>query len=96
VQVEVRPNLIDFTKVAMAQVSLHYEDDANAIDELKDLFFDASNKAPQTWIVPLKDKAKQQYEWKAVFYMNDTAQSTRETPMTLATGPSIVLRVPAA
>jgi len=96
VQVEVRPNLIDFAKVSLAQVSLHYQDDANQIDELKDLFFDASNKAPQTWTVPLKDKAKQQYEWKAVFYMNDAAQSVRETPMTPATGPSIVLRVPAA
>lgn len=96
VQVEVRPNLIDFTKVALAQVSLHYADPANGIDELKDLFFDATSKTPQTWTVPLKDKAKQGYEWKAVFYMNDAAQTVRETPMAPATGPSIVLRVPAA
>jgi hypothetical protein len=95
VQVEVRPNLIDFTKVALAQVSLHYADAANGIDELKDLFFDASNKVPQTWTVPLKDKSKQGYEWKATFYMNDAAQTVRETPMAPSTGPSIVLRVPA-
>ena len=95
--VRVQPIGIDFkNSVATVIVSLHYLDAANRIDESMDLIFDATDPAslkPQNWTLPLKDKTKVDYEWSAVFFMNDgterrvAAQTTKQL--------TIPLRVPA-
>jgi hypothetical protein len=91
--VRVQPIGIDFKNtVATVIVSLHYLDAANRIDESMDLIFDAADPAslkPQNWMLPLKDKTKVDYEWSAVFFMNDgterriVAQTTKQLTIPL-------------
>lgn len=94
VQIKVLANLIDFTKVSLVQVSLHYSDPANQIDERIDMIFEPTNKAPQTWTLPLKDKTKTKYSYEANFFMADGSTLTSEAKDTDQL--SIVLRVPSA
>ncbi len=94
VQVKVLPNLVDFTKAQLVQVSLHYTDADNDIDERTDLIFDPSAKVPQTWNLPLKDKTRTAYSWVATYFMADG--STREERKENTSQLSIVLRIPAA
>jgi hypothetical protein len=93
--VKVLPNLVDFTKVDLVIVSLDYSDLANDINEHAELVFDGSSKTPQSWVLPLKDKDKNKYEWSATFYMKDgterKASSNGLTPVL-----TIPLKVPAA
>ena len=51
-------DLIDWTKIRLIKVGLHYTDPANQIDESDDLIFNPSKPAPQVWTLPIKDATK--------------------------------------
>ncbi|NJK53419.1 MAG: hypothetical protein HC936_12515 [Leptolyngbyaceae cyanobacterium SU_3_3] len=92
--VKVLPNLVDFSKVDLVIVSLDYSDKTNDINEHHELVFDGSSKAPQSWVLPLKDKDKNKYDWYATFYLKDGTE--RKTKMETTPNLTIPLRVPAA
>jgi hypothetical protein len=92
--VKVLPNLVDFTKVDLVIVSLDYIDQANDINEHNELVFDGSSKVAQTWVLPLKDKSKNQYKWYAVFFMKDGSE--RKTQPEATPNLTIALKVPVA
>ncbi len=81
-EVDVLPDLIDFTKVKLCKVSLHYADPVNAIDARKDVVYRASLVEPAKWKVELKDKTKTDYEWKADFFLTDGTQKHTELKKT--------------
>ncbi len=68
--VRVVPDLVDFTRVKLVNVSLHYLDAANAIDQRHDIMFKTS-VPEQVWTVDLKDAQSTTYEWSALFFMAD-------------------------
>jgi hypothetical protein len=76
--VRVQPIGIDFKNtVTTVIVSLRYVDEAHRVDESWDLIFDAADSAsqkPQSWTLPLKDKTKTEYEWSAMFFLNDGSE----------------------
>ncbi len=94
VKVDVVPDLIDFSAVKLARVSLRYQDPAHGIDEAKDFFFKNGTASMQNWIVEMSDPLRKDYEWFATFYMNNATQ--RKTPPTKTREPSIVVELPVA
>lgn len=97
-EVQVVPDLLDFTEVKLVKVSLHYADLPNSIDLRKDLILKNATTAIPPWSVRLRDKTKRSYEWNVTFYMTDgtTRQlGTSETPK-ISTDPTLILEVPAA
>jgi hypothetical protein len=90
-EVMVVPDLIDFTAVKLVNVSLHYTDAANQVDERKDLIFKAGEQA-KTWTVDLKNKAARDYKWSARFFMADgTRKELTDQP---GQGETVILEVP--
>jgi len=90
-EVMVVPDLIDFTAVKLVNVSLHYTDAANQVDERKDLIFKAGEQA-KTWTVDLKNKAARDYKWSARFFMADgTRKEVTDQP---GQGETVILEVP--
>lgn len=92
--VKVLPNLLDFSQLDLAIVSLAYVDAANNVNARTELTFDASSRSPQTWVLPLKNRNANQYQWGAAFYMKDGSERT--IPIQPTTNLTIPLRVPAA
>ncbi len=78
--IQVIPDLIDFTKVKLVKVSLHYTDPTNEVDESKDCIFKPGTTVPPfVWNVNLKDKQKSDYTWQASYFLNDgSIQKTDE------------------
>ncbi len=73
------PDLVDWTKVKLVVVHLHYSDPANNIDESKSVPV-KSGIAISNWKVKLKDKSKKGFAWTATYYMNDgTHKDSPET-----------------
>ncbi|CAE6729131.1 hypothetical protein [Candidatus Nitrotoga fabula] len=90
-EIMVVPDLVDFTKVKLVNVSLHYIDSANQVDERKDLIFKAGEQA-KNWVVDLKNKNAREYKWSARFFMADgTRREITEQP---GQGETIILEVP--
>src|SRR5262249_42422048 len=58
-EVQVLPDLLDFSTLKLVKASLKYEDTANGISMQKDVIFHNGNPAV-TWSIPLKDKTKKQ------------------------------------
>jgi hypothetical protein len=71
-----RTDLIDWTKVRLAMVKIHYADAANNISQLDDLVFTSAKQAPQTWSLPIKDASKTSFDYTTVFYNIDSTQTT--------------------
>jgi hypothetical protein len=92
-QVQVLPDLIDFSTVKLAKVSLSYQDQANGIDERKDVIFKPDSAAVD-WILKLKDKSKNSYQWQATFFMKDG--STKKTDPITTSEPTVLPEVSAA
>jgi hypothetical protein len=92
--VKVMANLIDWNKVKLVDVSLHYADAANGVDSRADLTFTSDAKVPQTFSVRLKDKTKKAYEWQASYFMADSGEI--DTKLTTSDKLTLVLGVPAA
>jgi hypothetical protein len=92
-QVQVLPDLIDFSSVKLVKVSLGYQDQANGIDERKDVIFKPDSAAVD-WTVKLKDKSKNSYQWQATFFMKDG--STKKTDSITTGEPTVLPEVSAA
>ncbi len=90
--VEVLPDLLDFTLIALARVSLKYEDPANGINVQKDLIFRPAARNPATWTVELKDKNRRQYQWRAQYFMA-AGGSPRTTDWKTTSEPTLVLEM---
>ncbi|MBI1180088.1 MAG: hypothetical protein GC201_05980 [Alphaproteobacteria bacterium] len=91
-EITVVPDLIDFASVKLVNVSLHYTDDANHVDERKDLLFKAGEQA-KNWTVDLKNKTARDYTWSARFFMADG--SRKELTDQPGEGETVILEIPA-
>lgn len=90
-EIMVVPDLVDFTKVKLVNVSLHYIDSANQVEERKDMIFKAGEQA-KNWVVDLKNKNAREYKWSARFFMADgTRREIAEQP---GQGETVILEVP--
>ncbi len=93
-QVQVLPDLIDFSSVKLVKVSLSYQDQPNGIDEKKDAIFKDATSSSVTWTVNLKDKSKNSYQWQATFFMKDG--STKKTDSATTSEPTVLPDISAA
>lgn len=91
-QVQVFPDLIDFSIVKLAKVSLSYQDPENGIVERKDVIIKPDSENPVDWSVKLKDKSKNAYQWQATFFMKDG--STRKTDLVTTDEPTVLPEAP--
>ena len=69
-QVQVIPDLLDFTQIKLAKLGLHYVDEGNGVDVRNDLIVKKDGPVPP-WVVRLQDKTKKSYQWEATFFMAD-------------------------
>ena len=69
-KVTINPDLIDFSKVKLASVTLRYVDEPNRINETESFTFRPGG-GPQTWELPLRDETKNGYDWLARFFLLD-------------------------
>jgi hypothetical protein len=92
-EVTIVPDLLDWTKLRLVKVSLRYEDTSNNINETKDYILTPQKKDMQTWKMELKDKNKNQFTYKVVYYLTDSTQKPINPPAT-ADG-TIILELPA-
>jgi hypothetical protein len=92
-EVEIRPDLIDWSQVKLVKVSLRYTDAANGIDEPKDFILKNGTPAP-TWKLEVKDKTRMQYRWQATFFLANGG-GNRQTAAVITAEPTIVLELPA-
>jgi hypothetical protein len=79
-EVTVLADMIDFSQVRLAKITLSYSDEANSVKAKKDVIFKQGSVQPQMFKVELKDKTKTSYTWKAEFFMIDG--SDKKTPVT--------------
>lgn len=98
--VNVAPDLLDFTKLKLVKVSLHYTDAGNNVDSTKDYLLKANSSAP-TWTLRLQDKTKRSYQYTVTYFMlNGTSTSvgpiTTSEPMLLLDMPAAKLAAPGA
>jgi hypothetical protein len=91
-EVMIVPDLIDFAAVRLVNVTLHYVDDPNHVDERKDLIFKQGEQA-KNWTVDLKNKTARDYKWSARFFMTDG--SRKEVTDQPGQGETVILEVPA-
>jgi hypothetical protein len=92
VDVQVLPDLIDWTLAKLVKVSLQYTDPANGINAKKDFIFKDGVTDPGLFKVELKDKTKTAYQWQASFFMQDG--STKKTDPATTEEQTLVLQVP--
>ena len=92
VRVEVLPDLLDWSLIKLAKISLQYIDAANGINAKKDVIFRSGATDSQIWEVELKDKNKIDYQWQGTFYMTDGAQ--KKTDMVTTSEPTLIPEVP--
>jgi hypothetical protein len=72
-EVRIEPDLIDWTKVKLATVTLSYEDMPNQVAH-NDTFTLRKDSAPMTWTVPIKDKTRRGYKMTAKFFLEGGAR----------------------
>ena len=68
--ITVLPDLLDFTRLKLAKVSLHYTDGA-ATDLAKDIVLRANAAPPPPWSIRLADKTKREWSWDAEYHLAD-------------------------
>lgn len=69
-------DLIDWSQVRLARVTLNYNDPDQGIAVTDDFIFSPSRNVSTTWKVELKDKERDQYTYKIVYFMADGLQKT--------------------
>lgn len=69
-QVDIMSDLLDFSQIKLAKISLRYTDPPNLIDAKKDVLFKAGQTDTVQWKVELKNKTLTTYQWQATFFMN--------------------------
>lgn len=85
-------DLVDWTKVRLIKVTLHYADPANHIDEGNDLVFTSAKPTAPPWTVPTKDATQKAYTYAITFYNVDGTQES--VPVTTASDSTLILSVP--
>jgi hypothetical protein len=75
-EVQVVPDLVDWTQVRLARVSLSYSDPDSKVAAAKDLIFSPASKAVANWKVELKNKAADQYRYTVSYYLASGLQKT--------------------
>lgn len=91
-QVQVIPDLLDFTQIKLAKLGLHYVDEGNGVDVRNDLIVKKDGPVPP-WVVRLQDKTKKSYQWEATYFMADG--TTRHAGPATTSEKTLVLEVPA-
>ena len=91
-EVEVLADLLDFSQVRLAKVSLKYEDPANAISKQADNVFKQGGNTSFKWSVELKDKKKRNYKWRVEYFL---ANGRKSTDWADSSEPTLVLEMPA-
>ena len=91
--VQLVPDLLDFTQIKLAKVSLHYVDEANGVDARKDYIIKKTDNNLPQWSVRLHDKTKKSYQWQATYFLTDG--TSKNTQPTTTTESMLVLEVPA-
>lgn len=92
--VTVQPDLVDFTKVKLVKVALHYADPAHEIDSTKDFIITKNTSTAPVWTLRLQDKTKKGYEYRASFFLLD-GTSKSVGPITTSE-PILLLEMPMA
>jgi hypothetical protein len=91
--IQVIHDLLDFSRIKLAKVALHYVDSANGIDARKELVIKKTDASVPPWNVRIQDKTKKTYEWQVTYFMTDGTQ--KKTTPTTTGETSLVLEVPA-
>jgi hypothetical protein len=91
-EVAIVPDLLDWTKLRLVKVSLQYQDADNEINETKDFILTPQRRDMQTWKVELKDKTKNQFTYKVVYYLTNGTQKAVSPPAT--TDNTVILEIP--
>jgi hypothetical protein len=92
-EVTLVPDLLDWSRIKLVKVSLHYEDAANGINEQKDFILSPQKKDMQTWKLDLKDKTKNQYTCEVTYFLADNTQ--KKVPAATTGDSTIILELPA-
>lgn len=88
-EVMVITDLVDWTQVRLARVTLDYQDPDNSVSERKDFVFSERNAASQSWKVELRDKTVAGYTYKITYFMADG--SKREVGPESSTDQTLIL-----
>ena len=91
-EVEVLADLLDFSVVRLAKVSLKYEDKDNVISKQGDNVFKQGGNTSFKWTVELKDKNKREYNWRVEYFL---AAGKKSTNWASSSEPTLVLEMPA-
>ncbi|MGV1004993.1 MAG: hypothetical protein ACOYEV_09560 [Candidatus Nanopelagicales bacterium] len=75
-EVQIVPDLVDWSAVRLIRVSLSYSDPAHNVSEAKDLIFSTASHSLATWRVDLQDKAKDDYTATITYYLTSGLQKT--------------------
>lgn len=75
-EVQLVPDLIDWTQVRLARVSLSYADPDNKIAASKDFIFSPTNKAVASWKVELKNRLQDSFRYQVTYYLAGGLQRT--------------------
>ncbi len=86
--VTLQPDLLDFTKLKLVKVNLHYADPAHDVDTTKDFILTKNTTTAPVWTVRLQDKAKKGYTYRASFFLLD---GTSKSVGPVTTSDSILL-----
>ena len=75
-EVQLVTDLVDWTQVRLARVSLGYADPDNNIAASKDFIFSPSNKANTSWKIELKNKQQDTFRYQVTYYLANGTQKT--------------------
>jgi hypothetical protein len=74
--VQLITDLIDWAQVRLARVSLSYADTENNVRFAKDIIFSPTNKANTNWKIELKNRTRDKYTFKVVYFLAGGLQKT--------------------
>ncbi len=74
--VQVVPDLVDWTQVRLVRVSLSYSDPAHGVTVSKDLILSGASHSPAPWHVDLQDRTKDDFTYTVTFYLASGQQKT--------------------
>ncbi|HLJ27861.1 MAG TPA: hypothetical protein VKY85_14210 [Candidatus Angelobacter sp.] len=92
--VSLPPDLLDFTKLKLVKVALHYVDADHDMNSTKDFIITKATSNAPVWTLRLQDKTKRSYDYRASFFMLD-GTSKSIGPIT-TDEPILLLEMPAA
>lgn len=75
-EVQLVTDLVDWTQVRLARVSLSYADPDSGATTSKDFIFSPTNKANTSWKVELKNKQQDSFRYQLTYYLASGLQKT--------------------